>query len=65
MASRVSIVNQTDLVNEIDSSNIEGAVIIDFGVNIIDIVDIVNIVDLGVVTIEMKITRTRDRPKEE
>ena len=54
-----------DLVNEVDSNSVEGTVIMDFGVNIIDIVNIVNIIDLGIVTIEMEIIRIRDKPKEE
>ena len=59
------MVNYTDLISEVDSSSTEGAVIMDFGMNIVDIINIVNIIDLGVMTIEMKITRTRDRLKKE
>lgn len=59
------MVNQTDLISEVDSSNAKGIVIMDFGVDIVNIVNIVDIVNLGVTVIEMEITRTRDRLKEE
>ena len=48
-----------------DSCNIKGVVIMDFGMNIINIIDIVNIIDLRVIIIEMEITRTRNRLKKE
>jgi hypothetical protein len=51
-----------DLVSEVDSRSAEGAATMDFGV---DMVDTVDIVDLGVATMEMEVTRTRGRPKEE
>jgi hypothetical protein len=62
MASRVDTVNQTDLVSEVDSRSAEGAAAMDFGV---DMVDMVDTVDLGVAAMEMEVTRTRGRPKEE
>jgi hypothetical protein len=56
------MVNQTDLASKIGSRNAEGVTAMDFGM---DIMDTMNIVDLGITAMEIKITRTRDRPKEE
>ena len=47
-----------------DSSNIEGIIVMDFGIDIVNIINIVNIIDLGIIIIEIEITRIRNRLKE-
>ena len=47
-----------------DSCNIKGVVIMDFGINIIDIINIINIINLRIIIIKMEIIKTRDKLKE-